>query len=419
MKLPGATKAIQSAIASAKPVFKEEDVAFIQENLTSILRGQLTMGKWVKEMERLVAEMAGTRYAVMTNSCTSALEIVLKGLGIGFGDEVLVPAQTFTATAFAAWNVGARPVFCDIRSSTHCMDPEDAATRITDRTRAMILVHYGGLITPDLADLEALCGAHRLHLIEDAAHAHGAKRQGRRAGGLGTAGCFSYYATKLLTTGGEGGALATDHEGLYEAARSYQYRGQDHALPSEEVFIRPGGNVRMTEFQALCGVAQHRHLAEFLERRNEIARTYDSVLHREAPDVELIGPPADTLHAYWKHTLNLPPDIDRAELKRRMKERFDVAVGWSYYPAVHLQPVFRYLYGTEDGMLPVSEDVTLRMLNLPMHAALSDGDVERVLDGFLTCFAELRGSRDDPESHRAWYVYPVEERASELRLPLR
>lgn len=394
-------------ISSARPWFSDEDLAFILEQVPLILRGQMTMGKWVQEFERQIAAMAGTRFALVAHTCTAAMEIALKSLEIGPGDEVLVPVQTFMATAIAVRNVGARPVFCDISPRTHCLDPLDMESRITPKTRAAMLVHYGGLITPDLPDIEAVCRRNHLHLIEDAAHAHGASKAGRNAGSIGAFGCFSYYATKVLTTAGEGGALTTNDEKLYATARCYQARGQALAIEEEQIFVRPGHNVRMTEFQALCGVAQHRHLKEFVDRRNAIARKYDAVLKAEAPDVERIEPPADTVHAYWKHTFNLPPDVSRDRLQKEMAHRFKVPVAWSYWPPIHLQPVFRRLYGTADGQLPQAEDITERLVNFPMHVRLSDDDVEYVLEAFLACYKDLRGSRRPSEEDRTWYLNRV------------
>jgi len=398
---------VPRGISSARPWFSDEDLAFILENVPGILRGQMTMAKWVQEFERQIAAMAGTRYALVAHTCTAAMEIALKSLEIGPGDEVLVPVQTFMATAIAVRNAGARPVFCDISPKTHCLDPADMEKRITPKTRAVMLVHYGGLITPDLPAIEALCKRHSLHLIEDAAHAHGASKAGRNAGSIGAFGCFSYYATKVLTTAGEGGALTTNDEKLYKIAQCYQYRGQDLDIEEEQIFVRPGHNVRMTEFQALCGVAQHKHLKEFVQRRNAIARRYDAVLKAEAPDVERIEPPADTVHAYWKHTINLPPDVSRDRFQKEAAEKYKVPFAWSYWPPIHLQPVFRRLYGSVDGQLPQAEDVTGRLVNFPMHVRLSDEDVDYVLESFLACYKALRGSRRPAEEDRTWYLKRV------------
>jgi dTDP-4-amino-4,6-dideoxygalactose transaminase len=394
--------AVQPTINPAKPWFSDEDLQFILGEVPSILRGQMTMGRWVAEFEKLTATMAGTRHALVTHSCTAALEIALKSLGIGAGDEVLVPVQTFMASATSVRNIGARPVFCDIRAATHCLDPVDAAARVTPHTRAIILVHYGGLITPDLEAIEELCRARGLFLIEDAAHAQGARKGNRFAGGIGNVGCFSFYATKVVTTGGEGGAVTLNDEAIAARARCYQHRGQDLSIDEEQIFVLPGHNVRMTEFQALCGVSQLRRLEEFITRRIEIAQRYNAALRTETPEVELIEPAADTRHAYWKHTFNLPPDVSRARLRAAMAERFQVPIAWSYFPAIHLQPVFRRLYDTYDGMLPVAEDVTQRLVNFPMHVRLTDSDVDRVLESFFMCYRELRGSHTPDEQPARW-----------------
>jgi len=373
-------------ITTARPWFSDTDIDFITSKIPDILRGQLTMGKWVHALEEKMANMAGTRYALATNSCTSALEIALKSLGIGSGDEVLVPAQTFTATAAAVENVGATPVFCDICSHTLCLDPKDALERITQHTRAIILVHFAGLITPDLPEIEKLCRDNKLHLIEDAAHAHGAVKGKRPAGSIGSFGAFSYYATKVLTTGGEGGGLTTNDESLYKIAKSYQYRGQDLDVQEEEVFIHIGRNVRMMDFAALCGVKQHERLDEFIRCRNKIADRYNAFINSEMPECEIQICPTDTRHAFWKHVFILPQGKSRQQLKQLMYEKYGLPLNWSYYPPVHLQPVFQKMYGTYQGMLPVAERICAQCVNLPMNVLLTDEDVEYICESLLHCY---------------------------------
>ncbi len=391
-------------ISSAKPYFSKSDVSFILKNLPEILNRQLTMGKWVNLFEDCVKEMAGTKYALATHSCTSALEIALKSLNIGKGDEVLVPVQTFIATANAVINVGGTPVFCDINPKTHCLLPEDAEKRITKKTKAVILVHYGGLITPEIDKIENICKKYNLFLIEDAAHSHGASKAGRKAGSIGVFGCFSYYATKVLTSGGEGGALTTNDENLFEIARCYQFRGQDIKIDEEQIFVRVGHNVRMTEFQALCAVVQHKHLEKFLKKRNIVAKKYDSFIEEYMPEVEVIKTPKDTVCSYWKYTVNLPKDVSRILLQKEMMEKYKIVVNWSYYPPIHLQPVFRKLYKTYDGMLPNAEDICERHINLPMHVCLNEKDLDYILESFNKCFNSLRNSRNLKTEDKSWYL---------------
>lgn len=375
-------------VTSAKPWFPDEDILEIQQEVPKILRGQLAMGDWVKRLEEAAAAMARTKFAVACNSCTAGLEIALKALGIGPGDEVIVPAQTYTATAIAVHDVGAKPVFADVEPDTHCLDPKAAEAVRAPRAKAVLLVHYGGLITPRLEEIEQLCRRRGLKLIEDCAHAHGAARKGRPAGSLGDAASFSYYATKVLTTG-EGGMVTTNDPAVGRLARMYQARGMDLTCPDDELFVLPGHNVRMTEFSALCGVLQHRRLEEFLESRNVVADVYARFFESRFPEIVFQRCPPETRHAYWKFTVNLPKGIDRAVLQKQLKEKWNVSANWSYFPAAHLQPVFRELYGTREGQCPVAEDVCARCFNLPMHARLTATDAEYVCEAFESVYKEL------------------------------
>lgn len=379
-------------INTAQHYFPQEDIDFITAQVPEILRTRLTMGEWVKRFEEEAVKATGARFAVAANSCTSALEMTVRALGIGEGDEVIVPTQTFIATAFAVYHAGAKPVFADIKAETHCLDPEDVERRITSRTRAVILVHLAGLITPDLADLQAVCRRHNLQLIEDAAHAHGASKVGRRAGALSMAGCFSFYATKVVAAG-EGGVITTNDEHLYDLLRSYQWRGQDLSVTDEEIFIYPGRNVRMTEFAALCGVMQYRRLEEAVTRRNRVAEIYEQRIRAEVPEVGLVSVPPDTQHSYWKHVINLPDGVSRHELKAMMDEAYDVPIAWSYYPPVHLMPVFTKLYGLTPGHLPVAEHVLKHNVNLPMHAVLDDEDAEYIVEAFINCYKKVAAKK--------------------------
>ncbi len=376
-------------VYSAKPSFSDEDIEYILSETPAILRGQLTMGKWVHKLEELAAQMAGTRYAVASHSCTSALEIGLKSLGIGPGDEVIIPPQTFVGTANAVLNVGARPIFVDIDANTHCLAPASVEANITPQTRAMIIVHYGGLITPHIDELLTLCEHHNLKLVEDAAHAHGAMKNGQAAGSIGDVGAFSYYATKVLTSGGEGGMLTTDDPAIYKLARTYQARGQDLGVTDEEIFILPGNNVHLTEFSALCGVTQHGHLEAFLERRLQVAEIYSQFLEATLPVIDFQRRPPDTRHAYWKFTVNLPPGISRPNFQAHLKEEYNVSVNWSYFPPIHLQPVFKRMFGTHEGQCPVAEDICSRCLSLPMYSMLTSSEAEYVCESFEAVYHAL------------------------------
>lgn len=379
----------RNKVTTAKPYFPEDDIQEIVSRVPGILKGQLSMGSFVTELEAQTIRMANSAYGVAVNSCTSALEIALQAIDLHEQDEVILPAQTFFATAAAVYHAGGVPVFCDIDRSSHCIDVDDALRKIGERTRAIIIVHFGGLISPDINRLVDACNQRDILLIEDAAHAHGAQKQGHPAGSFGTMACFSFGATKVLTAGGEGGVITTKSSEIYARCRSYQSRGQQLEREDEEVFERFGRNVRMTEFSALCGVVQYRRLQEIIDRRNDIAKLYNEFIESELPECEIQCHPKDTVHPYWKHVLVLPTGMSRVRLKEKMADDFNIPINWSYYPAVHQMPVFQNDPRYADISLPVAEHICEYSINLPMHAHLSVGDAEEILSALRNSFNNI------------------------------
>lgn len=370
----------------AKSHFPAEDIEAFKLHAEVILQGRLSMGKWVERFEAAAAQAHGCRFAVATNSCTAALEIALLSCGVRPGDRVVVPVQTFIATGMAVHNIGARPLFADIRSETLSLDPAELERLDEMKPKAVVVVHFGGMIAEDIAKEQSYCRTRGIALIEDAAHAHGAKFGERPAGTFGRAACFSYYPTKVLTAG-EGGMLVTNDANVAQIARSYQFRGQDHDLPGEQ-FVRPfGRNVRMPELSALLGVLQYRRLDEFTKRRRAVAAIYDEVLAAE-PSLRVAQPPIECLHNYWLYTVLLPSGIDRQRIKHELKDAFEIDTGWSYFPPLHQMPVFVGLYG-HPRELPVAEDVTRRNLCLPVHPCISESDARCVANCFLHVFRKL------------------------------
>ena len=291
----------------------------------------------------------------------------------------------------AVRNIGARPVFCDIRRETLCIDPNELERQSSDRVKAVILVHFGGLITPDLPRIVEICRERGWVLIEDAAHAHGAAYDGRPAGSIGEAGCFSYYPTKVLTTG-EGGMVVTDDENIAHVCTSYQSRGQDLEIPGE-VFARPyGRNVRLPELSALLGVLQYERLEEFVSRRRAVAAIYDRELEGESTiEVPRGGP--ESFHSYWLYTVILPPGIDRSVLKENCAENWNVTVDWSYYPPLHLMPVFEGLLGAAPGEAPIAEDILKRLVCLPINPTISEADATAAIQCILYEYHLLLGEQ--------------------------
>jgi perosamine synthetase len=356
-------------INMADPHFCEEDRQWIHCEIDAILDGALSMGPNVQAFEREFAERVGVDHAIAMNSCTSVLEAALLAKG-ATGREVIVPAETFIATGMAVHLVGGTPVFAEISESTLCLDLEDVKRRVKPQTAGVILVHMTGLITPDILEFRQFCDERSLFLIEDAAHSPGARLKDREAGSFGHAGCFSFFPTKVITSG-EGGMLTTDDEQVADFARSFQHRGRDMLSPKEQYAI-PGKNVRMTEISALLGRVQLSHLDEFVNRRRQIATIYAHELSGQ-PEFSLIIPKVIESSSFWKVPLLLNRGLERELITQRMSDA-GIVVDWAYQPALHLQPVFRSLYGTAEGLLPTTEDILSRHLCLPCHPRITDAE---------------------------------------------
>src|SRR6185295_9056710 len=366
-------------LTTAFPFFPPEEQQWISSELSEILNQQLAMGPRVAKFERDFAAYCGQPYGIAFPSCTSAMEAALRALGVGPGDEVLVPVETFIATGMVVSLVGARPVFTEIEDQTFSMDFDDAWNRVTDKTKGAIVVHFGGFVSPGLIDFVERMKTTGRFVIEDAAHAPGAALNGRLAGSFGDAGCFSFYPTKIITTG-EGGMLVTGRKDIASMARSLQNRGRDMDNRDER-YILPGRNNRFTEIAATMGLSQLRCLPNFLERRRHVAEVYDELLLRSELFVPLLADKSSQ-PSYWRYTAKPTVNLDRVSLRDRLAED-KISIDWAYDPPLHLQPVYRELLGTQPGMLPKSEEILSRHICLPMHARMRDIDAEYVVERLL------------------------------------
>lgn len=378
-------------INMADPHFSAEDREWIHREIDTILDGALSMGPNVRAFEREFAARIGVRYAIAMNSCTSALEAALLAKG-ATGREVIVPAETFIATGMAVHLVGGTPVFAEISESTLCLDLDDVKRRVTPQTAGVILVHMAGLITPDILAFRQFCDEQGLFLIEDAAHSPGARFSGREAGTFGHVGCFSFFPTKVITSG-EGGMLTTDDDQVANYARSFQNRGRDMRSAKEQ-YVIPGRNVRMTEMSALLGRVQLSHLDEFLNKRRQLAAVYARELSGQS-ELLMIVPEILENSSFWKVPLLLNPALDRELITQEMAD-VGVVVDWAYQPALHLQPVFRSLYGTVDGLLPITESILGRHLCLPCHQRMTEDDaiyVAKMLKNAIKSLGENRAQQ--------------------------
>jgi perosamine synthetase len=377
-------------VPPARPVFPADDRAAIAKLVDEALAtGSLTLGPLTERFEEGFAARHGTAHAVAVASGTAALEISLRALGVG-GRTVIVPANTFFATAAAVVHAGAAVRLADVDPRTLALSadtleaardgPGPGGPGVSPEVNAepaagVVLVHIGGLVSPDVAAIADLCRRRGLFLVEDAAHAHGAACRDRPAGGFGVAGAFSFYATKVMTSG-EGGMITTDDDGLADEARIYRDQGKAGFLGGDHV--RLGYAWRMSELHAAVGLVQLARLDEFVERRRRVARLYDEAL----PEVAGIRPlpvPEWCRSNYYKYVALLDPGLDRAALKRRLREEHGVGLsGEVYARPLHHQPVFAGLPG---GPLPVAEDVCARHVCLPVHSDMTDAEATRVVAG--------------------------------------
>ena len=370
-------------VPPARILFPPEDrvaiLARIDEALTS---GQLTLGPIGGELEAAFAARHSTSHAVAVSSGTAALEIILRAVGVE-GREVVVPANTFFATAAAAVHAGARLRFVDCDPQTMSIDPTDLADCIGPDTAAVVIVHIGGLVTPAIDEIAQLCAARGVHLVEDAAHAHGSAFDGRSAGTFGIAASFSFYPTKVMA-GGEGGMIVTDNDDIAEEARVYrdQGKGSFHA----NFHTRMGANWRMSEPHAAIVLSQLHRLDEFIERRQALAARYDAAL--ASLDLTPLQIPQSASSNYYKYVAFLPDGIDRTLFKQHLRADYDIGLSGEVYDTpLHHQPIFSQL---DDRALPGSEWLCARHVCLPLYPALSEADVDYVVESVASAL-----DRDD------------------------
>ncbi len=369
-------------LVRARPFFSDTEIAEALRLIEGSLRsGALVLGPLAAKLERGFAEQVGVRYAVAVSSGTAALEIGMRCVGVA-GRDVIVPTETFVASANAVLLAGGRPVFAEIRPDTLCLDIDDVARKITQRTAGVLAVHMAGLIQPDVDDLRRLCERHGIFLAEDAAHAPGASLGKLRAGAIGRFGCFSFYPTKLITTG-EGGMLTTDDPEVDALARSFRNHG---ANPKGTDYLRVSANFRMPEVAAALGLVQLPRLEDFIRRRREIAACYARHL-KGAPGLSFTPEPQGEAHVFWNYIVLLDEGTERTQVSKHLSAA-GVPHAWPYDPPCHLQPVFMTELGTREGDLPRSEAALKRHLALPMHVALTDDDVAFVADTLIEALSQ-------------------------------
>lgn len=372
-------------VPAARVVFDADDRMAVAAAVTeSLATGALTLGPHTERFETAFATAHRSPHAVATSSGTSALEIALRIVGVGNRD-VVVPANTFYATAAAVVHAGGRPVFADVDAATFALSVATVEAVLTPSTAAVVLVHIGGMITPQVDAIRRLCDSRGITLVEDAAHAHGSSYDGRMAGTFGLAGAFSFYPTKV-TTAGEGGMILTASAQVRDEARIYRDQGKGAFLANHHV--RDGASWRMSELNAAAGEVHLRRLKDFVLVRRSVAARYTAAL-ADFDGLEPLAEPSACVGNFYKYIVTLPEGTDRARFKAEVADRFDVRLSGEVYDLpLHKQPA---LLKYANGSLPVAEDVCARHICLPVHSDMRDDEVDKVLDAVTSVFQKLAG----------------------------
>lgn len=350
----------------AKPIIGEEEIKNVVEVLKS---GMIAQGPKVAEFEEKFAAWIGTKYAIATNSGTSALHVALLAAGIGKGDEVITTPFTFIATGNSIVYTGATPVFADIDLKTYTIDPDSIEALISDKTKAILPVQLYGQ-SADMDRINEIADKHGLKVIEDAAQAHGAMYKGKNVGALGDAGCFSFYPTKNMTTS-EGGIITTDDEELAKRARMFRTHGSSIKYTHDEI----GYNFRMTDISAAIGLAQLNSIDEFNDKRianaeylNEGLKDVDGVLTPYSND--------DLKHVYHQYTIFIEKG-KRDDWVNFLTEK-GIGTGVHYPIPLYNQPIYKKL-GIE-GNAQNAELAANHVISLPVHPSLTHKDLDLVID---------------------------------------
>jgi len=367
-----------------KAYITEEEINFVVDTIKS---GWLTMGQKTIEFEErfkdyIYKDENRKGYAISCNSCTAALHLALKAIGLKAGDEVIIPTNTFIATAEVITYFGAKPVLCDVEETTHNMDVSKLTELITNKTKAIIPVHFAGQPC-DMDDILEIAKKYNLHVIEDAAHALPSKYNGKMIGTIGDITCFSFYATKTLTTG-EGGMATTFNEEYAKKMKINRLHGINrdawdrYTLKGNWYYevVDNGFKYNTTDINSALGLAQIKKLDWMRKRRDEIANNYTSAFKNTKVIPPIIKKDRETSWHLYVIKVN-----NRDELHKKLKE---IGIGTSvHFIPVHKHPYYRYTYRYKDKDYPVANYLYSHSLSLPIYPDLSEEDIEYVIDNVL------------------------------------
>lgn len=355
-------------IPIAKPIAGEEEAAAVRK---VILSGMMASGDVVHEFENKFSKFCGAEYGVATTNGTTALHAALLAAGISAGDEVIVPAFTFFASASSVSMCGAKPVFADILPDTYNIDPKSVEEKITDKTKVVIGVHIFGQCC-NASALSTICKKNNLIFLEDAAQAHGAEWNGVRAGSLGDIATFSFYPTKNMTTG-EGGMIVTNNSELAERARIICNHGQTEKY----LHTMLGYNYRMTNVHAAIGLEQLKRVEGFTELRRRNAKILSKNIHAEGITVPYIAPEANPVYHQYVIKIGDECSMNRDELMQYLSMN-EIGSAVHYPIPLHKQPYFAEANACVS--LPVAEDCAKRVLSLPVHPSVTEEECRYIAD---------------------------------------
>ncbi len=357
-------------IPIAKPLLGAEEFKAVKRVMES---GILAHGPEVEAFEKEFAEYIGVKHAVAVANGTAALDIALKAIGVGPGDEVITTPFTFIATSNAVLFQGAKPVFADIDPETYNLDPDNVLEKITSKTKAIIVVHLYGH-PAEMKAFKEIAEDHSLYLVEDSAQAHGAEYNGVKAGSMGDVGAFSFYPTKNMTTG-EGGMITTNNDEIARKARLLRNHGQSEKY----LHVILGYNLRMTSIAAAIGRVQLKKLDEFNEKRRRNAVE----LTREIKTIKGLKPPVEksyAKHVYHQYVVWVGEEypLTRDELRKHLLEK-GIGTAVHYPRPIFQQPLYKKL-GYPQNICPNSIEASKHVLSIPVHPALSSEDIKYILE---------------------------------------
>jgi len=371
------------------PLIEEPE---IEEVVKALKSGWVSTGPKTHQFEEDFKTYVGAKYAVAVNSCTAAMHLALLTIGVGRGDEVIVPAMTFASTANVIVHCGATPVFVDCERETMNIDPQDVARKITPRTKAIMVVHIAGRPC-DMDAIMALAKKHGLKVVEDAAHAVETEYKGKKVGTIGDIGCYSFYATKNLVTG-EGGMVTTNNEEYAKRIRVLSLHGMNKFAWNRYgnkgyqhyEFIEAGYKYNMSDIQAALGIHQLARIEKNWKKREAIWKKYSEGL-KNFPIILPAPVAKGDRHAYHLYTVLIDDSktkVTRDQFLEEMTKR-KIGCGVHFY-ALHLQPFYRKLLRHKEGDLPNAEWIGARTASIPLSPKLTDQDVQDVIDAIRGVF---------------------------------